>query len=156
MGDAEIRICDEEGNPVTPEELTESHFLDRCPQEIRDRVDQYVPNFLYLYVNFSGDAHRTARKYYDQLQPLLVSGGELQTRLYQALINYGYARTQSVKILSTDIHSVTPLGNDRYLVDLSYETEVTGMGDPVVIQDNIHLVLFDQNGKLLADSLYIV
>lgn len=155
LGEAAFRLCDQEGNPVSPENWNESYFLDRCSQEIQERVDSYVPNFLYLYVNFSGDAHRTAKKYYDQLMPLVVSGGELQTRLYNALINYGYARTQSVKILSTEIHSVTPLDNDRYLVDLTYATEVTGMGDPVVIEDNIHLVLFDQKGKLLADSLYI-
>ena len=42
----------------------------------------------------------------------------------------------------------------RYLVDVSYATTVTGSKGPIPMEDHVLLVLIDNDGTLLADSLY--
>lgn len=156
VGDPALRVCDETGRELSAEQLNEEVFLDRCPREIRARVEEYVPQFVNLYVLFSADIDNSAILYYGMLRPLVVPDSQLATRMHQAFEGFGYSATNAAVLQSTTINRITDLGENRYLVDVSYTTEVTGQDGPVMVNDRIQLVLFDLDGNLLADALYYV
>lgn len=154
VGELALRVCDETGTELAPEELTEAAFLDRCAPEIQERADAFVPEFIPLYVLFSADIRNSFHYYYNQLTPMVVPGSQLAIRMRQAFEGFGYSGTRSAELLSTKINRVTDLGEGRYLVDVSYSTQIRGQGDTYVVDDHVLLVLIDFDGTLLADALY--
>lgn len=156
VGNPKLRICDEKGVELTEEQMNEEHYLDRCPQEIRDRVDEFVPQFVNLYVLFSADIESSAILYYGLLRPMVLPDSPLATRMHQAFEGFGYSATRAVELRSTEVNRITELGEGRYLVDVSYATLVTGQDGPVMVNDRIQLVLVDTDGQLLADALFYI
>ena len=156
VGDPSLRICDPDGKELTADQLNEDFYLDRCPRKVRDRVEEFVPTFIDLYILFSSDIDNSAYYYYDQIKTMVVREPESQLlrRMRQAFEGFGYSATRAATLQSTTVNRVTDLGEDRYLVDVSYETEVTGQEGPVLVKDRVLLVLIDFDGTLLADALY--
>ena len=154
VGEPQLRICDEKGTELSQEQLNEDYYLDRCPEEIRSRVDEFVPRFVDLYVLFSADIESSAILYYGMLKQMVLPDSPLSTRMHQAFEGFGYSATNAVELQSTEVNRITALGEGRYLVDVSYSTLVTGQDGPVPVNDRIQLVLMDVDGKLLADALY--
>lgn len=154
VGDVPLRVFDGQGREVPAEQLTEEAFLDSCPEEVRQQVDAFVPDFLHLYVLFSADIKDSARFYYNQLNPMVQPGSQLAQRMKLAFEGFGYSATKDVSLETVTINRVTDLGAGLYLADISYTTLVTGHQGAVPVNDHILLVLRTVNGKLLADALY--
>ena len=154
VGEVPLRVFDGQGREVPAEQLTEEAFLDSCPDAVRQQVDDFVPQFLELYVRFSADIKDSARYYYNQLTPLVQPGSQLAQRMKLAFEGFGYSATKAVELESVTINRITDLGAGLYLADISYTTQVTGHQGAVPVNDRILLVLRTVNGKLLADALY--
>ena len=156
VGEPALRVSDPEGHVIPPEELNEEAFLDRCSPEIREKAEEFVPRFIELYVLYSADISESYQFYFYQLRPLVQPNSQLYTRLRMAFEGLGYTATKSVSLDAVEINRITDLGQDRYLVDVSYATTVTGSGGPIPMQDHVLLVLMDNDGTLLADALYFI
>lgn len=154
VGQPVLRICDEAGRELTPDELTQEHFLNRCPAEARERVETMVEEFIPVYVYFSADVNGTAMLYYTKLNSMIVPESALQERMRFAIQSFGYSNTHALDILSVSVDSVSDLGEGRYLADVSYKTEITALRGAVVTEEHVRLVLMDLDGKLLADAVY--
>ena len=154
LGDAQLRVFDGQGREVPAEQLTEEAFLDDCPDEMRQQVNDFVPEFLHLYVLFSADIRDSARYYYNLLTPMVQPGSQLAERMKLAFEGFGYSATKDVSLESVTINRITDLGGGLYLADISYTTQVTGHQGAVPVNDRILLVLRTVNGQLLADALY--
>lgn len=154
VDDVETSIRDDAGNILTPDQLNEAYYLNNCPEHIRQLADEFIPVFLGLYVDFSSNLYNSYYYNFMQLRPLVLTDSQLHRRMEQAIGSFGYTTTNAVRILSIETHMITRLSEDRYLADLSYETEITGMGDPVVTTDNIRLVLYEHKDYLMAEALY--
>ena len=154
LGDVKLRICDPGGRELSEEELTESVFLDNCPAAEREAVVAFVDEFLPLYVFYSADVNRSAIHYYTQVYALSVPGSELRTRLSQALGSFGYSNTKALTIQSVDWNAVTDFGGGRYLADVSYTSDITGLHGQVSSTDHVRIVILFYDGRLLADALY--
>ena len=153
-GEPSLRVLDHEGKELAAEDLNEETFLDRCSPEIREKAEEFIPKFIDLYVLYSADIEDSYRFYFYQLRPLVQPDSPLYTRLRMAFEGLGYTATKDVSLDGVEINRITDLGKDRYLVDVSYATTVTGSEGPIPMQDHILLVLIDNDGTLLADSLY--
>ncbi len=154
VGEPALRVLDSEGRELGQEDLNEETFLDRCSPEIREKTEAFIPKFIDLYVLYSADIEDSYRFYFYQLRPLVQPDSPLYTRLRMAFEGLGYTATKDVSLDRVDINRITDLGKDRYLVDVSYATTVTGSEGPIPMEDHILLVLIDNDGTLLADSLY--
>lgn len=156
VGEGQLHILDRSGRPVGEKELNEAAFLDRCPEEIREQTEAFVPEFIELYVYFSSDLNGSAHYYFDQLRPYILQDSELFVRLRQAFEGMGYnLKLRAVSLESVELLRVIPLGQGRYLADARYSTLITSRGsDPVETDDHVLLVLVEEDGKLLADALY--
>ncbi len=156
LGELSLRVCREDGTELGPEDLTEEVFLDRCSAAIREEAEEYVPEFVHQYVSFSANIHDSAMGYYLSLCRMIVPDSQLQTMLHLAIDGLRYSKTRSVKVLSTEICRMTDLGENRYLADIRYSSEVGGQNGRVQMDEHIQLVLIDDGGTLLADALYLI
>lgn len=156
VGDGKLRIQDRGGKAVEAEQLREEAFLDRCPEDVLEKAETFVPEFIELYVYFSSDINSSAHYYFDLLRPYILQDSELFVRLRQAFEGLGYnLQIRSVSLESVDLKMVIPLGQDRYLADVRYRTLIGTRGnDPVETEDHVLLVLVEEEGQLLADSMY--
>lgn len=154
LGELETRVQDPQGKILTEDELNESFFLDRCDDHIRELAEEFIPRFLGLYVDFSSNLYGSYYYNFMQLRPLVLTDSQLHKRMSQAIGSFGYTTTKAVEIQSIELHFICPLSEDRYLADLSYATQITGSGAPVVIEDNIRLVLYEHKDYLMAEALY--
>lgn len=156
VGEGKLRVLDRDGREIEADQLTEEAFLDRCPEEIREKAEVFVPEFIELYVYFSSDLNGSAHYYFDQLRPYILQDSELFVRLRQAFEGLGYnLQIRTVSLESVELNRIIPLEKDRYLVDLHYTTVIGTRGnDPTETDDHVLLVLADVDGKLLADALY--
>ena len=154
LGAPALRVCDQNGQEVPLEELTQERFLDRCSPEDREAVEEFIPRFLTNYIFYSADVNGTAMRYYGALNALVVPQSQLEVRLRQAIGSFGWSNTKALEILSMEVRCVTDLGEGRFLVDVGYETRITGLQGPVEVQDQAQVVLVYYNGSLRAEAIY--
>lgn len=158
LGEPALRILNEKGQELSLEELSEAVFLDRCPEDVREQIEAFLPEFCRLFLLFSADIRESASYYYAQLRPMVLPGSLLDTRLKDAFEGLGYSAARKAEFDSVTLHSVTDLGDGRYAVDLNYLSYVTGHSssfDPV--EDDLHMLLIlvqNEKGELLAEALY--
>ena len=156
VGEPQLHILDENGREVPPERMNESAFLDRCPQELRPQADEFMAEFIRLFVNFTADIYEEAPyHYFNELKPMIVMPhSQIYELLKNAFEGFGWSSTRSVDLLEVHIDHICALGGGRYLADVRYTTEATGYGGTTVLDDHLQIVLVDSGGKLLADALY--
>ena len=154
LDEAEVQVTDPSGHVLSPDEMTETYYLDNCGAHIRELADEFIPRFLQLYVNFTANLYNSYSYNFANLRPLVLSESQLNLRMRQAAEGFGYTTTKKAEILSMDTLVVTRLSADRYLADITYVTEITGHADPVVIEDHIYLVMYEHKDYLLAEALY--
>ena len=155
FGDVEIQVLDAGGEVLELEQLYETRFLDNCDERILGMMEEFIPVFMEKYVFFSSDLHGLSRMYYSELYPYVLPDSILSIRLRQAFEGFGYVTPRALKVLSIHTNLVSDLGNDRYLADVIYSTEITGQGDPVVTQEHVRVVICELNGKLQAEALFV-
>ena len=155
--DAAVRVLNEKGEEVSAEQMTEEFFLDRCPEETREQIEGFLPEFMSLYIQFSADINDSAPYYYNQLSPMVVPGSVLSVRMKQADEGFGYSGTRHVELISVETDQVMSMGGGRYAVDLRYTEEITGSDrevGPVQKERHILLVLVLADGQPQAEALY--
>ena len=154
VGEPELRVFDETGRELGPEELDQEHFLFRCSAEDRAAVEAFIPEFMHDYIFYSADIGGGALRWYNELRAQAVPGSQLYARINQALESFGYANTKDLEILSIEVRDVADLGGGLLLADVHYKTVITALQGPVEVEDQAQVVLRWVNGELLADALY--
>lgn len=155
LGDPALRILDEKGAELGQDELTEARFLDNASPEARERTDAFVSKMIPAYVLFTADIQGRAKDYFNPLMNYVIRDSQLHTRMLQALENAGWGKTQTLKVTSIRLNSVTDLGEGRYLADVTYDSDLTtAWGGKAQMTDNARIVIFDRDGTLKADAIY--
>ena len=161
LGEPALRFYNEQGKELSPEDLREEVFLDRCPQDVRAQIEEFLPGFLDLYIHFSADIKDSAYYYYSRLSPMVVQPeSPLFLRMRAAFEGFGYSGARGAELQSVTLHHVTDLGGGRYAANLNYVTLITGHSsafDPV--EDELHILLIlrqADDGQLLAEALYFL
>ena len=158
LGEPALRILDEQGRELPAEDLREERFRDRCPAEVREKIEAFLPDFVELYLRFSADIKESARYYYNQLVPLVRVDSPLALRMKAAFEGLGYSAARAVELESVTVNCVTDLGGGRYAVDLNYLSMVTGHSSAFApVEDELHILLIvtvTEDGQVLAEGLY--
>ncbi len=155
LGEVEIQVLNADGDPVAVEDLREELFLDNCGEELRARVEKFVPEFVERYIFFSSDMNGETEHHYAALFPYVVTGSPLSVRLQQAYEGFGFVTPTDLKFLGSQINLVTELEEGKYLVDVTYQTEITGEKEPVVTEEHVRIIVVDQKGSLKAEMLFV-
>ena len=153
LGQAEEAVIDRNGKTVSRADMTEAVFLDSCTSSDRDRLSAFVRKFASTYVQFTADVNGSHYYYYSELRPMVSESSSLLTRMSQALDSFGFTTTKSCDIIEDRVNFCLPMDSSHYLVDYSYTTETVGRAEAVEDSRNIRLVVSDQGGKLLVDSM---
>ena len=142
------------------EELREEVFLDRCPQDVREQIEAFLPGFLDLYVHFSADIRDSASYYYSRLSPLVLPDSPLYSRMRAAFEGFGYSGARGAELQDVTLHYAADLGGGRYAANLSYVTLITGhSGAYPPVEDELRILLIlrqTETGQLLAEALYFL
>ncbi len=154
VGSPELRVFDETGRELKPEELEQERLLYRCAPEDRAAVEEFIPVLLHDYIYYTADLGGSALGWYFILRQHVAPGSQLSTRIDQALESFGYTNTRNVEILSVEVCDVADLGGGRFLADVHYRTLVTAQQGPVEMEDRARVLLRRYEGKLLAEALY--
>ena len=159
LGEAALRILNEKGETRSEEELTEELFLDRCPEEAREQIGAFLPEFVDLYIHFSADINNSAKQYKTKHLPMVVPDSPLFVRMDMADEGFGYSATRSVELISVEPDRIMDLGGGRYAVDLRYTEEILGSDrevGPVQKEQHVMLVLMLSGDQLKAEALYFL
>ena len=149
LGEARLRVFDASGRELSPEEQNEDYYLDTCTPEQKEQMQAFAELFVRRYVNFT--AYRAD---YHQLKAMLAPGSAAARRLEQAVGEQWWSGSNSCELLSTGVKHCVDLHDGRLLLDLSYDTETTNIGDPVVGTYSMRLLLIEQNGQLQAVHIF--
>ena len=153
LGEVNEAITDRYGKVVTEAEMTEAAFLDTCTSADHEKLSAFTRKFASTYVQFTADVNGSYYYYYSELRQMVSEGSPLLERMSQALDSFGFTTTKSCDIIEDSINFCMPMDSSHYLVDYSYTTRTVGRAEAVEDSRNIRLVVSDQNGKLLVDSM---
>ena len=153
LGQAEEAVIDRHGKSVSQADMTETVFLDTCTPSDRDRLSAFVRKFAATYVQFTADVNGSYYYYYSELRQMVSDSSPLVDRMSQALGSFGFTTTKSCDIIDDSVNFCLPMDATHYLIDYSYTTKTVGRAEAVEDSRNIRLVVSDQNGKLLVDSM---
>ena len=103
---------------------------------------------------FTGCANDDRYDNYYDLAKLIVLGSDLDKRLKDALDGLQYAQSKGDQIDTITIHHFIDLGDGKYLVDLNYLVNTTGLAGVVQTSNNLKLVITKTATGLKTEALY--
>ena len=154
---AAVKLIDARGNEISEEQLTEQYFLNNCDEALDERLETYALDFLDRYVKYGsvyGGRDNFFVNFYN-LKLVMLREGELYKRLDTEWGVLLYSSTVYCNILDSNVNIRSQLGENLYLMDISYTTETKGFADAVVSDNFIRVVAVeDEFGNLMATNLY--
>lgn len=153
LGESVTTVTDGSGNPVSPDNLTESFFLDTCSNADRTRLSAFTREFISDYVQFTADVGGGHYYYYNEVRQRITPDSPLLDRMAQSLGSFGFTTTHSCKIIKDSVNICCPFAKNVFFVDYSYTTETVGTGSAVEDSRNVRLVMEDSSGQLLVREM---
>lgn len=153
-GSQELVVTDAEGNAVTIDENTDlESFLYTCTQEEVDRVQAFATDFIDQYMTFISCNNDERKQEYKELIDYIVDDTALEDRMYDAMDGLQWVTRQNAELISMTVNSCIPLGEGRYLCDLTYISETTKYTGRTQDVTNTKIILVVSGKKLLAESM---
>ena len=152
IGQVEVAILDENGQPVDEADLNEKFFTDNCTAEEKERVTAFMNEYITRYVQYLSGVQYDALLGYYRTAELVLQGSDLQSRLYQAIGGQGFASSRSDEIQSITINEIMNVGNGAYVCDVTYLVETLGQADYVTTTNNSRVVMVETEQGLRASS----
>ncbi len=153
-GTQEWVVTDESGAPVTIDADTDLEaFLPVCTQEELDRIHTFATDFIDQYMVFISCSNAVRKQEYKRLIDFIADGAPLEARMYEAMDGLQWVTRQNAELISMTVNSCLPLGESRYLCDLTYVSETTKYAGRTEDVTNTKIILVQNQGKLLAESM---
>lgn len=155
LGETVLTAADAEGNPVqiTPETDLNA-YVNNCDEATAKELDAFCRKFIGCYTSYLTSRNDNRWYNYYQLEPLLVEGSGLATRVKNALAGLEFGQSQSDKIVSITIHYLTDVGDSRYFCDVTYEVDSMGTdGQYTRTVNNAQLIVLRTADGLKAERL---
>ena len=94
---------------------------------------------------------------YSKVVPYILVGGDLDSRLKQAMDGYGWAHTTSYRLDSATLNSAISLGDGFYIIDVTAVTVTTypnkGENGVVTSENGMRLIVQDKAGEIRVISV---
>ena len=151
----EATVLDGKGQAVPEELQTEYYYLDTANEADRARVRDFVERWLSVYLPFADDLGGRGMGYFDAVYQMIIHGGEIETRIRQAIDGHEYGNVQKLEILSVDHDCCTDLGDGRFFTDFAYHIRTYGLHDPTEETYRMRLLVKEVYGTLYAEQMYL-
>lgn len=155
MGDVQPVITNPAGEVVTIDESTDwNSFLNNCSEEEITQIQEFLEDFLASYVKFTASKETRFEAYRDVIS-YMVKNGELADRMKRALDGLQYNHIRNAYLLSVTQHHCVNIGNGRYLVDLTYVSNVDKYAGYYEESINLKVILVNTDDGLRAETMLI-
>lgn len=157
LGEVTLEVVDLEGNPFEydPETFDPNVLINNCSANEESKLDTFMKEFLKRYVVFTGCANDAREANYARVIELVVKGSNLAKRMYDAIDGLQFAQSKGDEIASIVINHRVKLEEGCYLVDVTYLVNTTGREGVVQTTNNARIIVVEENGKFLVESLII-
>ena len=154
LGELTIRVEDPQGNKVNVEEDTDmNQLLEKPSDETQAELEAFNDDFLRRYIRFLTSNGTNVHANYQYLSNVLLKGSELQKRCAQARNGLTYGQSKSDKVVSITINRSVCIGEDRYMLDVTYVVDTKGREGVVQTTNNAKYVVVDTDKGLKAEML---
>lgn len=151
IGSIDPVILDENGEVFHIDSTKDdSQFIKPCSPEKLERLSQYTAGFVDRYLKYtSGVVDPTAG--YQRLQPYLLAGADLDTRMHSAMDGLSWAHTSSINVESAQLNGALALGDNYYILDITTvaTTYTKGKGE-VENVTNMRIIVRERNDDIRA------
>lgn len=122
FGRVDYQLLDAHGEPTEIDPARDdSQFIEPVSQELVDRFDSFTPRFARRYLEFCAGTDDMWRLYLE-VQPYVLKDSDLADRLYRMIDSYlGWQHNKNFNFNGATLNSVTALGNNNYVLDISAE-----------------------------------
>lgn len=151
IGDPQIRFFDADGEEHERFVLTDGRDqIQRVTGASRTSLVGFAENFVPLYVNCLSNVSKNAGTNYQRIRPYLVPNGDLDQRLKAAFEGQLFAQSNGTDISALEINDVYNLGNEYFIVDLSYTVDTYSAKGMSSSDTNLYLVVYRDEEELYA------
>ncbi len=155
MGDVAPVITNPAGEVVTVDENTEwNSFLDNCSEAEQEEIQEFLEDFLASYVKFTSSRDNRFEAYSKVIQ-YMVKKGELADRMKRALDGLQYNHIRNAYLLSVTQHHCVNIGDGRYMVDLTYVSNVDKYEGYYEESISMKVILLETKDGLRAEAMMI-
>lgn len=156
LGTPELTITDAFGNAVDPDSLDSlAEFPDNCSDGQRRQLQEFTDSFLYQYVCYTTAAGGQGMLHanYEALLPYVRMDSSLYVRIKDALEGMSWVLDRQASITQLTINRMMHLGDERYMIDLSYVVDGTTQSGAVRNTANVKLIIVDEGNGFQAESM---
>lgn len=151
VGSAPFTVYNSAGEQIeVSRDWDEDYFLDTCTSEEKEAAAAFLEDFLPYYIQCLSNSNHNASTNYSRIQPYLVKGSDIDSRLYGAIAGQYYAHSRGDEIQSLTVNQTIDLGNGYYLIDFTYELDTLGQNGHVQTTNNAKVILLQTTGGLKA------
>ena len=148
IGRLEPVIYDENGNVYTIDTTRDdSQFLKSCSEDRLSRLDAFCSQFTQNYLKYISGVYNNPSAGYYNLQPYLLAGSDLDSRMINNQDGLGWAHTSSFNLDSYVMTNAIDLGGGYFVCYITADstTFTTGKGEQHTTSELKVLVLDDGN-----------
>ena len=155
LGQFPMEVKDPEGNDYVFDEAAfdKEALASNCSEEETSQLQTFTEDFLNRYIVFAGCANDNRYANYSWVIQLVVPDSNLAQRMLDALDGMQYAQSRGDEIETITIHHMVRLTEGRYLLDTTYLVNTIGNEGKVQTTNNARLIIVEQDGKLLVESM---
>lgn len=157
IGTVEPVILDEQGNVFTIDpNKDDSQFIKGVDEERTARFQEFVGKFVERYEKYISGIYKNETEYgYQRMLPYIKSDTDFASRLKMMQDGLYWAHNSYLNVNSTGLNSALGLGEDTYILDISYDFNVgTPRGDEYYAE-NAKLIVTDIGGDVRVISMDI-
>lgn len=150
----EMEVYDEAGKPfVMDESFDENTLIELTDSAAIKDLDDFLEEFIDIYVLFAGCANDNRVANYNKVIKYVVPESNLAQRMYDALDGMQFAQSQGDELVEIHVHHYVELAPGKYLCDVSYKVDTTGYEGVVQTTTNCKMIIVEQDGKMLVESM---
>ncbi len=150
----EMEVYDPQGKAFTYDEsFDKDSLIHYADTEMVQELDDFVEEFLDVYVLFSGCANDDRYGNYYKVSQYVVPGSGLAKRMLEALDGMLYAQSKGDEVAGITVHHYVQLDENTFLCDVTYLVDTTGREGVVQTTTNARILITRQSGKLLVESM---
>ena len=154
IGDPKVRFFDPDGVEQARFTYTDGRDqISRVSGAMVNNFAAFAEKFIPLYDNCLSNVTKSSNLNYQRIQPYLVANGDLDQRLKGARQGLVFSQTHGTDISDVRVHDVYNLGNEYYIIDLSYTTVSYGENSVSPSDTSMYLVVYRDDETILAERV---
>ena len=154
VGDPKVRFFDPDGEEQPRFTYTDGREqISRVSGALVNTFGAFADKFIPLYDDCLSNVRKNANMNYQRIRSYLVPDGDLDQRLKGATRGQVFSQTYGTATSAPRIHDVYNIGNEYYIIDLSYSTLTYSESGETPSETFMYLVVYRDDETILAERV---